>query len=69
MPIHRLTFVGFLMVVVGAVLPFLMVLGILPSTFTLSFVAYFSSVLGLALGLIGAASIAQELKRRHDLDR
>ena len=40
----------------GAVLPFLMIMGIVPASLWLSFVTYISSVTGLFLGIIGAAT-------------
>jgi hypothetical protein len=39
----------------GVVLPFFMVMRILPSTFTLNFLAYGAMVAGLFLGILGAA--------------
>lgn len=48
-------FIGFLLVVAGVVLPYLMVLNILEATLFLSFLSYGASVAGLFLGLIGAA--------------
>lgn len=47
--------IGALLVVLGAVLPLLMVLHVLPSTFFLNFFSYIASVLGLFLGIWGAA--------------
>jgi len=47
--------VGFVLVVAGAVLPFLMVQQILKSTLFLNFLAFAISVSGLFLGLIGGA--------------
>ncbi len=48
--------VGFLLVTAGMVLPFLMFLQIIPSTFFMNFFSYAASVSGLFLGLIGGAS-------------
>lgn len=54
MPDPRLLIgIGGGLVVLGALLPFLMVLHILPSTFFLAFFSYASSVSGLFLGLLG----------------
>lgn len=50
-----LIMIGFALAVLGVVVPFLMVLKILPSTFTLSFLSYAASVSGVFLGVIGAA--------------
>ena len=47
---------GFILVVLGFVLPFLMVLQIVQSSFLLNFVAYGSSIAGLFLGILGASS-------------
>ena len=47
---------GFILVVLGFVLPFLMVLQVVQSTFLLNFVAYGSSIDGLFLGILGASS-------------
>ncbi len=50
-----LMLVGFILLVIGFGLPFLMLLGRIPSTFFLNFVAYGASVVGLLLGMIGIA--------------
>jgi hypothetical protein len=47
--------IGFLLVVVGAVLPWLIVLQILPSTYALNFISFAASILGLMLGVVGLA--------------
>jgi uncharacterized membrane protein len=47
--------IGFVLVLLGAVLPFLMVMRIIPPNFPLSFFSYAASVVGMFLGLIGAA--------------
>jgi hypothetical protein len=47
--------IGFVLVLLGAVLPFLMVLRIIEPTFPLSFFSFGASVAGLFLGLVGAA--------------
>jgi hypothetical protein len=46
---------GFVLVLAGVVLPLLMVLRWVESTFLLNFLSYSASVAGLFLGLIGAA--------------
>ncbi len=58
--------VGFLMVLVGAVLPFLMVIRLVESTFLLNFLAYIVSVAGLFLGIIGIAMYIGNVSRRKD---
>jgi hypothetical protein len=56
--------IGFLLVLTGVVLPFLMVLHVLPSTFLLNFLAYGAAVSGLMIGLIGGAAMA-DVGRSH----
>lgn len=53
---------GFALVLLGAVLPFLMVLEMLSSTFFLNFLAFTAAVSGLFLGLIGAATLVRGRK-------
>ena len=52
--------IGFILVMLGAVLPFLMVLQIIESTLFLNFFAYGASIMGLFLGFIGASQYARE---------
>ena len=51
----HLFLIGFVCVVVGAILPFLMILGILETTFFLSFLTVFISTGGVLCGLVGVA--------------
>lgn len=54
---HRKLFIiGFVLVLIGAVLPFVMVIQIVESTLLLNFVAAISSIFGLLFGVIGAAT-------------
>lgn len=53
--------VGFFLVSLGFILPFLIVIQVIESTFFLNFLSYIASVLGLFLGFIGAA-----LYRKHN---
>jgi hypothetical protein len=66
---NRLFVAGLILVVLGAVLPFLMVLGVLPSTLFLSFASYISSVTGLFLGILSAAAIYSTKRRKEDQDQ
>jgi hypothetical protein len=43
------------LLVLGFILPFLMILKVIPSTFFLNFLAFTSSVIGLFIGFIGIA--------------
>jgi hypothetical protein len=56
---------GFVLVLFGMVVPWLMVLRIIQPTFLLSFVAFGASFLGLMFGLIGVSQIVQ-LRRHRD---
>ena len=51
----KLILIGFVLVLFGAVAPFLMVIQVVESSFILSFLSYGASMVGLFLGLIGAA--------------
>ncbi|MCL0056176.1 hypothetical protein M1O20_00705 [Dehalococcoidia bacterium] len=62
----RLIILGFLLLLVGAVLPFVMVIRLLESTFLLNFVAATSSVGGLTVGLIGI--VQYNRSRRQGMD-
>jgi uncharacterized membrane protein len=55
-----LILIGFVLVLLGAVLPFLIVLRVLESTFFLNFFAYTASVAGLVLGIIGSSLYVRE---------
>jgi hypothetical protein len=59
----RTILIGFALAVLGVVLPFLMVLHILKSTFFLNFFSYTASLVGLILGIIGAASYVRLKKK------
>lgn len=59
--------VGFLMVLTGAVLPFLVVLRYLPSTFSVNFIAFAASTVGIFLGVISVAMYVGD-SRRKDKD-
>ena len=63
--INRFVVIGFLLVLAGAVLPFLMVLEILPSTFFLNFLAFGASTAGIFLGVIGVATHVGENRRKN----
>lgn len=51
---------GLGLVLAGVALPLLMVLGMLVPTYLLCFVAFFSSLFGVLLGLVGAARYRRE---------
>lgn len=53
-------FIGFILLVVGFVVPFLMTILIIEPSFLLGFLSYFSSLIGLVIGTIGAALHVRE---------
>jgi len=57
--------IGFVLVMLGAVLPFLIVLQVIESTFFLNFFAYGASVAGLFLGFIGASLYVREQRSKN----
>ena len=60
----KIILIGFVLVVLGVVLPFLMVLHILESTFFLNYFSYGASLVGLFLGLIGSAYYVRLNKKK-----
>ena len=58
----RLILIGFFLVLAGAVLPFLMVIQVLKSTFFLNFFSFGATMSGLLLGMIGAATYVRMRK-------
>jgi hypothetical protein len=62
----RLIILGFVLLVLGFVLPFSMLLQVLPSTLLLNFVAYLSSLFGLVIGIVGLVLYTQTRRRGGD---
>ena len=58
--------IGLVLVLAGAVLPFLMLMRVLQSTFLLNFFAYGASIVGLFLGLLGSATIVQQGRAKRE---
>jgi vacuolar-type H+-ATPase subunit I/STV1 len=48
-------FIGFIMMLLGVIFPFLMVVKMIESTFFLNFFSYTLSLLGMIFGIIGIA--------------
>ena len=57
--------IGFVLVMTGAILPFLMLMRILTSTIFLNFFSYAASVAGLFLGVTGSAYIVRYNRRKQ----
>jgi membrane associated rhomboid family serine protease len=55
--------IGFVLVLLGFVLPFLMVLQIVQANLALSFLSHGASVSGLFLGILGGALYVRKEKR------
>ncbi len=68
MPLNRLIVVGFFLVLAGMILPFLIVMHVLPSTILLNFLAYGVSISGVFLGIIGVAMYVGEERRKSKDD-
>jgi len=62
----RLVWLGFFLMVLGIVLPFLMVIHVIESTLLLNFIAYLASFGGLLVGLVGVVTWTR--LRRPDND-
>jgi len=60
----RLILIGFFLVLFGFIIPWLMILDIVESTFWLSFLTYGAQVSGLILGIMGAAMLAGVRKKK-----
>jgi len=58
--------IGFILVLLGFLLPFLMVMKVLESTFFLNFFSFIASLLGLFLGIMGAAQMTVEARRSRN---
>ena len=57
--------IGFVLVVLGAMLPFLILLNVLESTFFLNFLAYGASIGGLFMGFIAATMYVREHRDKN----
>jgi len=62
----QLILLGFLLLVLGFLLPFLMVLQLLESTLLWNFVAYLASFFGLIIGLIGVVTYTRLHRKDKD---
>ena len=60
----RLILIGFLLVLFGFIVPWLMVLDFVKTTLWLSFLVYGAQVSGLILGIMGAAMLAGAKKKQ-----
>ena len=58
--------IGFVLVLLGFLLPLLIVIKVLESTFFLNFFSFIASVVGLFMGLLGTAQYVVEIRRHRD---
>ncbi len=63
MPPWTLILIGFLLSVLGLALPLLMLIHLIPSTFFLDFFTFTAMLLGLILGILGAAQYVRRHRR------
>ncbi|WP_420627748.1 hypothetical protein [Candidatus Leptofilum sp.] len=68
MPFNRMIGVGFVLVLIGAIVPFVIVIRLVESTFFLNFIAFAASVIGIFLGVIGTAMHVGDSRRRREND-
>ncbi len=61
--------IGFFLVLMGFIIPVMIIMKYLRSTFFLNFLAYACSVAGLMMGIIGAANSAILHRRRKNLEQ
>lgn len=61
-----LLFIGFVGLVVGVVLPFLMTIRVIEPTLLLNFLAYIASFGGLVVGIAGTVLYWQDTRREEE---
>ncbi len=60
---RNLLLTGFVLLLLGFFIPFLILLHFIPSTFLLNFIAFGASIVGLILGFIGIAFYVERHRR------
>jgi NADH:ubiquinone oxidoreductase subunit K len=63
-----LILIGIALMLLGVILPFLIVLQVIKSTFALNFLIFTMQVAGLFIGIIGVAFYAARRKKKKDND-
>jgi nitrate reductase gamma subunit len=66
---RNLFWIGLVCVLLGFILPFLIVLGYLENSFGFSFFIFTLQVIGLILGVIAAAGMALEKRRKEEKEQ
>ena len=59
-------FTAVILLLAGAILPFLMIIGVLESTFFMNFLTYIASVIGMFVGFLGIAMWVGDERRQND---
>jgi membrane protein implicated in regulation of membrane protease activity len=65
---QQIMLIGFLMVLLGFIMPWLMILGYVKSTILLGLITYAVSTAGLMFGIIGVAMWSLDKKVKDDID-
>jgi hypothetical protein len=65
-PIYILI-IGGVLVLAGMILPLLMVMQIIRSTYALNFISYIASFIGLMAGIIGSALYVSNRRRKNKM--
>jgi len=60
----QILIIGFIMVLFGFLMPWLMILGYVETTFFLSFLTYGVSLTGMILGVVGAAMLGLQRRKK-----
>lgn len=63
----RFIIAAFFLLLAGAVLPFLMMIGVIESTFFLNFFSYTASAAGLFIGILGIAMYVGKTKKQDNM--
>lgn len=63
---YQLIAIAVVMLLLGFILPFLMVIMVLPSTFLLNFFSFAVSVAGLFTGIIGLSMMVSNYRRQQN---
>lgn len=63
---ERLIAIAVIMLLFGCIMPFLMVIQVVTSTFFLNFLSFAASVGGLFIGIIGIAQLRTRPKNKED---
>ena len=65
----QMMIIGFILLVIGFVLPFVMVLRLIEPTLLLGFVSYLTSLVGLVIGLMGVVFYGRVQRSKDDDER